>query len=283
MVCRLSQRGFTLVELLVVVGVIAVLIGLLLPALNAARAPASNVKCLSNLRQVGLAEQMYADANRGKFTMLFTPLSDPQAATLGFSGDTKTHYKTNWHNRLAPYLGKVLSSDPNALKQDDRYLFFCPVSTRDEQSLVAGAATYGLNGFLSNTQRCDLARVKVPRSSEIILAGDMFAGESNNVQSSDGYTCATFFTSSPAPLGYKSHNPWSPGTKRTSLPNPNRKNYPGVRHGKVKAGPTALTTQGYANFVFVDGHAGSLTDADLLLDPKGNSGPGRPNNHWCWW
>lgn len=82
---EVSQRaGFTLIELLVVISIIMILAGMLLPSLARAKQQANRIKCLNNMRQLGLSLIMYADENEGQFPPRRTPPS-------------------TWINRLEPY------------------------------------------------------------------------------------------------------------------------------------------------------------------------------------
>ena len=89
------RPGFTLVELLVVIGIIAVLISILLPALTKARVAAQNIACLSNLRQIGTAIAMYATDNQDGM-----PCGEWGGWTPAPDNDT-----VYWFTLVNPYLG----------------------------------------------------------------------------------------------------------------------------------------------------------------------------------
>jgi prepilin-type N-terminal cleavage/methylation domain-containing protein/prepilin-type processing-associated H-X9-DG protein len=79
------RSAFTLIELLVVIAVIAILAGLLLPALSGAKKKALGVKCLSNNRQISLASRLYLDDHDGEFLRLWRdriPATDPAVNQL---------------------------------------------------------------------------------------------------------------------------------------------------------------------------------------------------------
>lgn len=95
---RVSRsRGFTLVELLVVIGIIAVLIGVLLPALNKAREASKAVKCAANLNQVGVGFAMYVAENRGTYPAAYLYNTGPASPHVagGSAGDRTLGY-THW-------------------------------------------------------------------------------------------------------------------------------------------------------------------------------------------
>jgi prepilin-type N-terminal cleavage/methylation domain-containing protein/prepilin-type processing-associated H-X9-DG protein len=139
------QRGFTLVELLVVIGIIAVLIGILLPALRKARIAAEVTTCRSNLRQAGIALSIYAGQNRN----VLYPLGEDNTPLGGTSPR-----EIRWP---VPVFG---SWNPNIL--------LCPASVDpfEEHSYVLNW-TLVQNGFTKRQ-----SRYNGQPSTEVVLMGE---------------------------------------------------------------------------------------------------------------
>lgn len=139
-----GRGGFTLVELLVVIGIIALLISVLLPALNSARRSANTTKCLANLRQIGTAQIMFANDHRGYAVKAWfndSPRGLGKSEDWGFrdaaTGPSEMGY--GWDSVL--YHGKYLKADD---------VFRCPADTSDFRRGVAYSSTNPNDDFLSS-------------------------------------------------------------------------------------------------------------------------------------
>ena len=152
-------RAFTLIELLVVISIIALLIGILLPALGAARKTAKNISCQSNMRQWGIAINAYTVDTQG-----YLPHEGPGYNPLKASNPTSKEY---WYNALPPYIGSLpyaeafsLSYDAEENKYGDSNIWFCPAADAVVLQSKYGdhkeALHYAMNGVLNGTSHYNM-------------------------------------------------------------------------------------------------------------------------------
>ncbi len=188
----LAPRGFTLVELLVVIGIIALLISILLPALNSARRQANTVKCASAMREIANAMAMYVNDNKGwapplraygppNYTISYTNWNPPQDQALA---------NQYWFCFLAKYVTRKMEGQVNDTKNanntgsdrqnqmQNNILWGCPewqpyVDTAFTGGLQPNDPGFGFNGFPEYTSTFPKPNMMIGDGSPFpVAAGD---------------------------------------------------------------------------------------------------------------
>lgn len=255
--------AFTLVELLVVIGITSILMGLLMPALAGARRHSATVQCANHLRQMGLAWQMYASANFGLSCPGRLPRYNGPASV--YDVDDGQEYRPRWYELLGAQIKRYATRNPSKIEDDswtitDRF-FLCPARPDWNNSRNY---TYGYNyQFLGNARyKPDGSWINYPvKASRIRAAQTVMAADSMGTAAGKPLNRRTAYYND----GTKDVFAW--GNKGWALDPPRLtplSDYadPQRRAPENRSGPDPRHN-GKFNAVFCDGHVALVRPQDL--------------------
>jgi len=278
-----ARRAFTIVELLVVIGIIGLLTSILLPALGKARQQAFATKCMVNLRTLSQAWLMYASANKQSSCPGRLPFSNSAVGgTPGaFYMDSGTQYRPRWYELLGDVVKQYACANPKAIENDnwtiENPLFLCP---SEPEWVNSRNYPYGYNHqFLGNPRpRTDGKWINWPAKADRIHAADtVMAVDCMGTAAGKATVDRT---------GYHvdgGHDPWALGNKAFLVDPPrltSTSDYadPEKRSAEHRSGPDPRHFK-RANAAFCDGHVAAMMPGELGYTVKDDGSYGIDGNN----